>query len=418
MQMQRLLFTKINENIISAICEEMTIKSAQVLSDQAILGNVYVGRVENVSKNIQAAFIEFEKGKKGYYAFRENDTHIFLNPKNNDKVCQGDLLLVQVSREAVKTKEPTLSSHISLPGRLCAVSLRFEAGMGASVFVSKKIDDEQIRCELKVCVKNAMDDVYSSNEWGAVLKAYPNVKLDVIVRTNAENAPKEMLRNEVLKLCYAMCQMLNFAKTRTAYTKMYSATSNCLEDVQNMRASNLEKIVTDVPFVYDSIKEYLLEYEPDSIGKLVFYDDEQLPLCKLYNVEGQLTNALRSRVWLPSGGYLVIEPTEALTVIDVNTGKFTGNRKLQKNTYMIINKQAADEIAKQLVLRNLSGIIIVDFINLETLEERKELMCYLSEVLKRDAIPTSVVDMTKLGLVEITRKKIKKPLHEMLKGVF
>ena len=181
-----------------------------------------------------------------------------------------------------------------------------------------------------------------------------------------------------------------------------------------MHATNLEKIITDIPEVYDSVRRYLGENEPGEAAKLEFYDDMQLPLNKLYSVESQISTALNKRVWLPSGGYLVIEPTEALTVIDVNSGKFTGNRKLKDNTYLKINMEAAVEIGRQLMLRNLSGIIVVDFINLNTFEEKKELMSYLADILKADTVPTSVVDMTRLGLVEITRKKIRKPLHEVI----
>ena len=211
-----------------------------------------------------------------------------------------------------------------------------------------------------------------------------------------------------------MCDILKDAVTRKGLTRMYSPEESCLEDVQNMRATNLEKIITDIPEVYDSVRRYLGENEPGEAAKLEFYDDMQLPLNKLYSVESQISTALNKRVWLPSGGYLVIEPTEALTVIDVNSGKFTGNRKLKDNTYLKINREAAVEIGRQLMLRNLSGIIVVDFINLNTFEEKKELMSYLADILKADTVPTSVVDMTRLGLVEITRKKIRKPLHEVI----
>jgi ribonuclease G len=243
------------------------------------------------------------------------------------------------------------------------------------------------------------------------------LKLDIIVRTNAENASMEQLGAEVEKLCSRLCAMLSHANVQSAFTRLYSGDDGCLEDVKNLRGSRLEKIITDLPEVYSTIRDYLLLNEPASVEKLELYDDPTLPLEKLYNLGGQITAALKERVWLPSGGYLVIEPTEALTVIDVNTGKFTGNRKLQKNTYMIINRQAAQEIARQLVLRNLSGIIIVDFINLESPQENKELLAYLSELLRLDPVQATVVGMTRLGLVEITRKKVKKPLHEMFKGI-
>lgn len=417
MGMQRLVITKIKDATVSAVCEELSVRSAQLLSDDTILGNVYVGRVENVSDNIGAAFIEYEKGKKGYYAFSDNQHHIFLNPKNNQRVCQGDLLLVQVTREAVKTKEPTLSSRISISGRLAAVSVRMDDLTESSVFISKKISDEALRSTMKSCVRLCLNRLEKTADWELAARVVQGLKLDIIVRTNAENASMEQLGAEVEKLCSRLCAMLSHANVQSAFTRLYSGDDGCLEDVKNLRGSRLEKIITDLPEVYSTIRDYLLLNEPASVEKLELYDDPTLPLEKLYNLGGQITAALKERVWLPSGGYLVIEPTEALTVIDVNTGKFTGNRKLQKNTYMIINRQAAQEIARQLVLRNLSGIIIVDFINLESPQENKELLAYLSELLRLDPVQATVVGMTRLGLVEITRKKVKKPLHEMFKGI-
>ena len=182
-----------------------------------------------------------------------------------------------------------------------------------------------------------------------------DMHFNIIVRTNAEDAPEEPVTAEVSRIVTTMCDILKDAVTRKGLTRMYSPEESCLEDVQNMRATNLEKIITDIPEVYDSVRRYLGENEPGEAAKLEFYDDMQLPLNKLYSVESQISTAL-----------------------------------------------------------NLSGIIVVDFINLNTFEEKKELMSYLADILRADSVPTSVVDMTRLGLVEITRKKIRKPLHEVI----
>lgn len=410
--MQKLILTNVNNITISAVCEDMTMRTVRVIEDNSVIGNIYVGRVENIVNNIQAAFVEFEKGQKGYYSLTENTSHIFLNRKEKLKLCQGDLILVQVSRDGVKTKEPSLTGRIGLTGRFCALSLNNKTEY-SSVFASKKIADEKRKAHLqrivKDAVKSTIHDVYGEADTDVNIPIF-----DIIIRTNAENAADEAVVCEACKLVSKLAEIMKYAPSRTAFTKMHTATDTTLEDVQNMRAANLEKIITDIPEVYENIKNYITENEPDELSKLEFYNDELLPLANLYNLEGQLKNALKSKVWLQSGGYLVIEPTEALTVIDVNTGKFMGNRKLTDNTYLKINKEAAAEIGRQLMLRNLSGIIIVDFINLSTKAEQKELMAYLEEILSKDNVPTSLVDMTKLGLVEITRKKIRKPLHEIL----
>ncbi|MGN0406999.1 MAG: ribonuclease E/G [Bacteroides sp.] len=424
--MQKLLITNVNDIAVSTVCEDMTMRTIRVLQEDSILGNIYVGRVENIVNNIQAAFVEYAKGQKGYYSLTENDKHIFLNRKNTDKLCAGDLILVQVSRESVKTKEPTLTSKISLTGRFCALSLNNKLEH-PSVFASRKITDEERKSHLQRIVKETVKGVMrkhygdkneEKNCGSTASEQHVSGQpvFDIIIRTNAENAADDAVVSEAAKLVERLIEIMKYAPTRVAFTKMYSPTDTCLEDVQNLRATNLEKIITDIPEIYETVRRYLLENEPEELSKLELYDDKLLSLASLYNIAGQLKNALSTRVWLPSGGYLVIEPTEALTVIDVNTGKFTGNRKLTDNTYLKINKQAAEEIGRQLALRNLSGIIIVDFINLDTKEERKELMDYLEQILSKDMVPASVVDMTKLGLVEITRKKIRKPLHEILNG--
>ena len=163
--------------------------------------------------------------------------------------------------------------------------------------------------------------------------------------------------------------------------------------------------------MYEEIKEFLEEHQPEDLEKLRLYSDKLLPLYKLYSIEKHVENALKERVWMKSGAYLVIQPTEALTVIDVNTGKCI-DKKRDDRAYLKINIEAAKEAARQIRLRNLSGIILIDFINLSSKELMDELMEYFGKELRRDPIATTLVDITKLQLVEVTRKKIRKPFHE------
>ena len=174
------------------------------------------------------------------------------------------------------------------------------------------------------------------------------------------------------------------------------------------------EIVTDQFSMQEPLERYCREHELDVVVRL--YQDKVLPLSVLYSVESKLETALASRVWLKSGGYLIIEPTEALTVIDVNTGKYEAGKDPQE-TYRRINLEAAEEVAIQLVLRNLSGIIIVDFINMQSASYNRELLNHLKALVQKDKVQTHVVDMTPLGLVEITRKKISKPLREQFRSV-
>ena len=166
--------------------------------------------------------------------------------------------------------------------------------------------------------------------------------------------------------------------------------------------------------VYEDIREYLSKYHPEDLQKLFLYEDATLPLSALYNLSRDLERALSKHVWMKSGAYLVIESTEACTVIDVNTGKFDGKNKDKQKTFLKIDLEAAKEVANQIRLRNLSGIILVDFIDLEKEEDREHLMQEFHKYLKKDSVPTTLVDLTKLQIAELTRKKVKKPLHEQI----
>ena len=194
---------------------------------------------------------------------------------------------------------------------------------------------------------------------------------------------------------------------------MFSVPPAWLQDIRDSRDDELDEIVTDSPLLFDRLSAFVKETCPTLSGRLRLYTDDY-SLHKLYSLETELERALSERVWLKSGGFLVIQPTEAMTVIDVNTGKFTGKKNAEE-TFLKLNLEAAREIALQIRLRNLSGIIIVDFIDMETEESREELMRYLDSLLSSDQIKTTLVDMTKLGLVEITRKKVRRPLAEQLR---
>ena len=198
---------------------------------------------------------------------------------------------------------------------------------------------------------------------------------------------------------------------RTCYSLLYTSTPSYLNGLRDSLQSSLESVITDEPDIYDAVKEYLSNHQREDLHLLNYYEDPLLPLEKLYRIERTMDEALGKKVWMKSGGYLVIEPTEALVVIDVNTGKYSGKKALRE-TIMKINLEAAEEIGHQLRLRNLSGIILIDFIDMEKEEDRVFLVKKLEEIVSKDPVKTTVVEITKLNLVEVTRKKIKRPLYE------
>lgn len=391
---RKLIITRLSEKIITAVVENEKIAELHCADEQensAIqLGNIYVGRVKNIVANINAAFIEVAGGVECYYAIAENPTPIFTKKIGKKPLCIGDELLVQISKEAVKTKAPTVSSKINLTGKY-AVLTYGDTRAG----VSNKIDKSEKERLLELA------------------KAYTTESYGVIMRTNAKEANTEMLEDELKRLTEQYHVLTEQAKTRICFSCLQSAPKEYLTELRNIYQEGLTDIIIEDKTIYGEVRDYLSKEQPEDLEKLRLYEDKLLPLHKLYSVETTLANVLKEYVWLKSGAYLVIQPTEALTVIDVNTGKCISKKK-DDETYLKINKEAAKEAARQIRLRNLSGIILVDFINMDTKETMDELMEAFERELKKDPIATTLVDITKLQLVEITRKKVRRPLHEVM----
>lgn len=360
---------------------------------QGALGDIYVGKVKNVVKNINGAFVEVGDQMLCYYSITDNKKPIFLNAKKDEHVKEGDLLLVQVQKEAMKTKLAGVTSYINLTGKYLVLT----AGKCA-IGISNKITKEEERRRLKDVIKER-----SSKEYGW------------IVRTNAVGVARERLLLEADRLKEQYEKLLEVAKFRTGGHLLYEAPSSYLTELRDQNSSNFNRIVTDDEKVYSEMREYLSTYQPEDLEKLEYYQDENFSLMALLGLEKDIEEALREKVWLKSGGYLIIQPTEAMVVIDVNTGKSVSKKKTKEH-FKQINLEAAKEVARQLRLRNLSGIIIVDFIDMEEEEDKEELLQTLRTFVTKDRIKTDVIDMTRLNLVEITRKKVKKPIYEQLRG--
>lgn len=397
---KKLIITKINNHIVSSVYEDQKMTEVNISDNNSIsLHDIYIGRVENIVKNINCAFIEITKGVKCYYSIDDNSSHIFLNRKNSDKVNIGDLMLVQISKEGIKTKLPSISCDINLPGKY-VVLVKNASG----IMVSNKIKDKSRSSYIKELLKPLISDTEEN--------------FGYIVRTNAETADEKSIYEEALKLKESFEHIMKIAPFRPAFTQVYSSEPSYFEDIRNVRTDELEAVITDDSELYEALKAHFETSYVDDLKKLKFYDDKLLQLAKLYNIEGSIRNAINKKVWLKSGGYLIIEPTEALTVIDVNTGKFSSNKKVKENTFLKINLEAAEEISRQLKLRNLSGIIIIDFINMQERENRQILWDYLDKIVSMDSVSTKLVDMTRLDLIELTRKKIRRPLHETCRELF
>ncbi len=358
---------------------------------QAALGNIYIGKVQNIVANIGAAFIDIG-GINCYYDLSQAPHAFFTHKMGKKPLCIGDELLVQVSREAVKTKAPTVSSNISLTGRYAVLT-----SGNTRIGVSAKLP-------------RALRETYKER-----LQEWKNEEYGMIVRTNAKDMPLESVLEEISQLERRFLELKETAVSRTCFSCLYTAARPYLTDLKNVYTEGLSEILVEDPELYEEIIEYSRREQPEFVEKLRLYDDPMLSLGKLYSTHTVLEHALKERVWLKHGGYLVIQPTEALTVIDVNSGKCV-SKKSRENAFLQMNLEAAQEIAKQIRLRNLSGIIVVDFINLEKPEEMQELLREFRKALSKDPIQTTLVDVTGLQLVEVTRKKLRKPLHECWNG--
>ena len=184
-----------------------------------------------------------------------------------------------------------------------------------------------------------------------------------------------------------------------------------MKQIRDTYSNEIDEIITDIPEVYGKIQKYLEEFCPVLTERLRMYQDDLLPLYKLYSLESVLDEIQREKVWMKNGGFLMIQQTEAFVSIDVNSGKYTGRKKAEE-TYRKINLEAAQEIARQVRLRNLSGIILVDFINMENPDHREELFHVLQKYLRRDSVKCRAVDITPLNILEMTRKKVRRPVVE------
>lgn len=419
MSTQIYTISMINNRIFSFLLQDG--KALEIHCDEleaeSILNNIYIGKIKNIAKNINAAFVEIASGSVCYLPIEDMKNPIYTKKGTSRLPQAGDELLVQVCREGIKTKFPSVTTNITLYGKYALLTTG-----NHSISVSSKLSQREkerlygmvMRIEADSEHVNFGSSDESCCENSGMGKEDSFRRYGWLLRTNAGNAPEEILKKDLLRLQEQYKALMDHAMHRTCFSCLIKTPSPYLNRLSNLYDSEEIRVLTDDKNLYEEIREYLQIFQPEDLSRLEFYQDNLLPMKKLYSLEHQLEQALAEKVWLNSGGYLVIQPTEALTVIDVNTGKFEGGKK-KEAAFLKINLEAAKEISRQIRLRNLSGIIIVDFINMETSESNKILMSTLDSCLRQDPIKTVLVDMTKLSLVEITRLKREKTLAESVR---
>ena len=342
---------------------------------KSLVGNIYVGRVMNVHKGMQACFVDIGTEKNAYLPL----------PKHHQVQAYGHVL-VQVEKDASKQKGALVTQKISLSGPFLVLLLG-EHNIG----ISQKITDTQERERIFAMAKALVPEGFG-----------------LIVRTGAAGKTEEDFAKELNRLLPLAQQILQKGQYEKAPSLVLDQGGLAMRAAKDLFLDDVESLVVNDKATYEQLQQSF----PKRANEVELYDGA-VGLMEAYFVESQIAKLLHKRVWLKSGGFLIIEQTEACVVIDVNTGKFTGKKNFQE-TVLKTNLEAAEEIALQLRLRNLSGMIIVDFIDMKEAAHRETLQRFLEDCVKKDRIKTTVVGMTELGLMQITRKKTSAPLSAQI----
>ncbi|MGF1758509.1 ribonuclease G [Photobacterium sagamiensis] len=371
-------------------------------SKRGIVGNIYKGRVSRVLPGMQAAFVDIGLDKAAFLhasdivphteCVAENEKQQFQVRDISELVRQGQDIVVQVVKDPLGTKGARLTTDITLPSRY----LVFMPGAG-HVGVSQRIESEQERDRLKGIVKKHCDDLGG-----------------FIIRTAAEGATAEELAQDVAFLKHLWRKVLDRRAKHKPKSMLYGELGLAQRILRDFVGTELDGIRVDSRLGFEKLKEFTDEFVPEVSDKIDYYSGEQ-PIFDLYDTENEIQRSLDRKVEMKSGGYLIIDQTEAMTTVDINTGAFVGRRNLEE-TIFNTNIEATKAIARQLRLRNLGGIIIIDFIDMASEDHQRRVLATLEQALSFDRVKTNINDFTQLGLVEMTRKRTRESIEHVLCG--
>ncbi len=376
-------------------------------TDKPLVGGIFKAKVSGILPGMQAAFVDLGIGKHGFLFEDEilqaegisprweKEMEEEQRPKRRRKrakvselLRKGEEILVQVFKEAIGTKGPCVTCYVSLPGRFMVLL----PGVN-HVGISRRITDQAERQRLKQI------------GW----KIKPE-KCGIIIRTASQGASEEELQAEAQELSAKWESVLAQSKEKQAPSFIYGEQSLPLRVVRDILTDQIKEVLVDDYQAYLEIVSLAEKISPKVRSLLKYYHDSE-PIFDAYNLESEIEKALRRKVWLKSGGYLIFDHTEALEVIDVNTGKYTGKKSLEE-TVLKTNLEAAEEIPRQLRLRDLGGIIVIDFIDMEKAENRDKVMKALSDAVQSDKARINLLEISDLGLVQMTRKRVRPNLFQ------
>ena len=397
-------------------------------SRKGMVGNIYKGKITRVLPGMQSAFVDIgvdrsaflfsgdvvEPGTMRVPLHEENHTasggriqdeptgmegsvrgkdEFALPPPRTpiEKLLRsGQEIIVQVAKEPLGSKGPRVTMQVAVPGRYLVLMPDY-----STIGISRRIEDEQLREEIKVKVEQIRP-----------------VDMGLIVRTAAAHVSLDVLKKDLEYLLAVWGRIKDRQVHKSAPDLVYQEPDLVVKTVRDLYAEDVEQIVVDDAQAYSQLKHFLCDAIPGAVEKLALYEGHN-PIFDEYGIEMDLAKALARKVWLPSGGYLVIDQTEALTSFDVNTGKYVGSKDVQ-DTLFATNLEAAVEIAHQLRIRNLGGIIVIDFIDMERAEHRDQVCQRLEDMLRADKARTNVLPINELGLVQMTRKRTTESLERVL----
>lgn len=378
--MIRAIITGYKDKRLLALKDEEGFLSFKLCSGSSLTGSIINGRVDKRAENLNACFVRLSAQEYGYLPTSE--------------IKAQTTLPVQIVKDGRGDKKYLLTRQLSIAGRYTVIFKEADK----PVLFSKRISSEGKQRILEE------------------LKDTEPLSYPVLFRANSHRAGFFQVSEEMRELSGIMDSILKLYDKRPDYSVLYSPKDELIRDLYDIEYDRLSEVITDSEEVYELVKREYHDSLPEEYRnriRLTLYRDELLPLSGLVNLKAGLERARDKRVWLKSGSYIIIEQTEALVSIDVNSGKNEG-KGLREDVILRINEEAAEEIARQLRLRNLSGIIIIDFINMKTRENNEKLIRSLKKALKTLETKAVFMDMTKLGLVELTRKREGKSLEEML----
>ena len=367
------------------------------------VGDIYLGRVTAVIPGIQAAFVDIGQEKAAFLhvsdvATGSIDPDLLDDedaepsggrreyPPIENLLKKGQDILVQVRKEAIGTKGPRISSELSLPGRYAVFMPGFD-----HIGVSKKIEDRRERARLK-----------------GIVKKYRPERAAVIVRTAGVGVSHEQIRDDIKGLEKLWREIKEKSERATPPAIIHEDVDLTIFALRDLFGENVESIIIDNKEEFERLRSYLKSFAPQLAARVRLYE-EKTPIFDFYDIEGDIEKILESKIWLKKGGYIVIEHTEALVTIDVNTGRFVGKRD-QEETILETNLIAAKEIARQLRLRDIGGIIVVDFIDMENEENRRKVYNEFRNLLRKDRSRVRVYPMSDLGIIEVSRKRVRPSL--------